>query len=779
MGTITYNPKNAENVSIPKFRIASYPYKIIQLIPYGKSKDTLNQEIINAIYSIRKPIKQQFGLNGTELTFHPTQPVTFEILYTNEKITFNFAVPEDVSEYFKGRLQSIFPRATITFIDDYINNFVGGYMYEYGYDKHYMCSLDTNKEKSPLKSLLAIKKDIQENEQVLLQVNMTPVSHSWKDTINELWNKIKQGEDPTGNTHWVIRTLDKFFGKVDNTLEFVDDILGIQVNKPTQAQRNMDSSKRVMENISSYSRQKPNHDGFKTEIKTYVKTDSVTSAYNHSKSIETGFKDMAGDNTLSMKSKEKIVTKEDILKRKTNRMKRNNIMSTMELTQFVRIPEETLQRAFGVSFTKSKQVSVPKEMSKGILLLGHLEKRGEMIPVYFPHIKNVICLPKVILTKMGGGKSSFLLNICDNIISHGEGLVLLDYIQDNKTANALKARHKKLTYLDISTTKIPIHFPEKAILPTDSPHKRKEKANAIAYEVEFLINTLGKEEFTTPMRKYVRSASKIAFIHKNAKLKDVMDIIENHVVRSKFIEDAITSNCFTEQSTEIVKLKELDVLDNKGNPIGTVSNKQTEGIASRFYVLQGDSVFEDMLDVDPDDTSINFVDIMDNQQQIALVLPQDYFTVSDVRDLFVTYFMSRIRLAMSTRKEPEKVCHIVIDEVHQVQGAMEMIGKTIGESRKFGVSYWFAMHSLDQFPPSLKSNITAYGTHFMLLKGIDKKGFESVSDYIDEDFSFEDITDMDYDFGSLNVFSINNKYQTFISRLPEALRDEKGELYIY
>ena len=45
-------------------------------------------------------------------------------------------------------------------------------------------------------------------------------------------------------------------------------------------------------------------------------------------------------------------------------------------------------------------------------------------------------------------------------------------------------------------------------------------------------------------------------------------------------------------------------------------------------------------------------------------------------------------------------------------------------------------------------------------------------------FDYEDIVDMNYKFGSLNLISVGNKYDPFISELPEPLRNGKGRLYI-
>ena len=60
----------------------------------------------------------------------------------------------------------------------------------------------------------------------------------------------------------------------------------------------------------------------------------------------------------------------------------------------------------------------------------------------------------------------------------------------------------------------------------------------------------------------------------------------------------------------------------------------------------------------------NFVDIMDKGVPVAIFMQQDIFTNKMSKDVICTYFMSRIRLAMSRRKDFNKIAHVIIDDLH-------------------------------------------------------------------------------------------------------------------
>ena len=177
-------------------------------------------------------------------------------------------------------------------------------------------------------------------------------------------------------------------------------------------------------------------------------------------------------------------------------------------------------------------------------------------------------------------------------------------------------------------------------------------------------------------------------------------------------------------------------------------------------------------------SKVNFVDIMDNSKPIVIIMPQNIFTNKYSKDVLCTYYMSRVRLAMSKRKDFNKICRVIIDEVHQIPKTMNLIKDTIAEPRKFAVNYILSMHSFGQLDKDIKDSLTSIGCHFMLLKGVDEKGFSELKPYIGDEFEYKDMKEMDWDYGSLNLINIKNEYRVFMSKLPDPLKDSRGKLFI-
>ena len=246
-------------------------------------------------------------------------------------------------------------------------------------------------------------------------------------------------------------------------------------------------------------------------------------------------------------------------------------------------------------------------------------------------------------------------------------------------------------------------------------------------------------------------------------------MLTNKKIRRKYIDDAILNGFFDGDDYEIVQLGELDT--QKGM-------LKAEGLLARFSVIYENTLFQEMIKK-PYENNINFVDILDKGIPVAIFMPQDKFTNKISKDIICTYFMSRIRLAMSRRKDFNKIAHILADEGHQIQNTLNLVSDTIAEPRKFALNYIISFHSFSQINnQQVREKILDVGCNFMLLKGVTETAFKELKAYIGEGFDYEEIGDMNYKFGSLNLISVDNKYDPFISELPEPLVNGRGKLYI-
>lgn len=746
------------------FRIEEHPYRVLEVQVDNRMKDKNYTDIVNIIHSLMKDVKKRVVCNKDGIVYTKCQPISFEILYnSNKEITFNFAVNELDSLYFKNRLQTILPNSTLKFLDemgrsDYIDEFKDSIVYKYNYDKHYMLSLNT--KISPIQSLLAIKKDLDDKEKLLLQTLILPIGNGWKTTCDENWKKVRKGHDVTNGVNF----LDDFFswidGFLDSCMEIIDDILEI---KPKQEIDK--SSKKIIREFESDSKTKTNYDGFKVDINSYIKTNNDQQSYNISKSIETCFRDMASDNALIM-GKKKIA-------KEINRcmsFRCRNIMSELELANLIKLPDNILQRRFNIKSIRINQIDIPNECNKGNINLGKVEYHGQEKHWYMPLDGDIGCLPLFILTKMGGGKTTLILNISNDTKSNGEGLVLFDYVKNCQTAKALMEMYPDTNIIrfdDINKLDN-FSFPEVSIDESSTPFERKIQANIIADEIRYLINSMAtdSEPLTRIMNTYLISACKVVFVYKNKTLKDLLDVLEDNQIRKDYIGRCIEDGLYTENNREIKKLRELD---------DKVSYGRIQGLLDRFSVITDQEILCEMLDSPI--SRVNFVDIMDNQKPIVILMPEDIFTNRYLKEIICTYYMSRIRLAMKVKKS-NKICRVIVDELHQIPKTMNLIKDTIAEPRKFRIGYVMAMHSFGQVTKEIKEQILDIGCHFMLLKGVSENGFNELKPYIGDDFEYEDMKEMDWDYGSLNLINIKNQYHVFMSQLPDALKDSSGKLYI-
>jgi hypothetical protein len=757
-----------------KFSLKENPYTVIQIIPESRMQNKSYEEIVNLFHSLYVDFKSRIEINRNGCSFALIQPIYYEILLDgNKETTFNIVVDTKNANHMKHRLESILTNSDFIFKEDHINEFEDCPMYEYNYSKHYMCSLETGHEKSPIKSLISLKKDLLPTDKLLIQVEIVPIGASWKESLLQSQKKLRSGIDVTAKYSIGGRIIESLFDATNSAFSLFDELVEVHPNKDEDVMQKL-VAKNLWSSLNTESRHKANHDGYKCNIRAFIKSTDESVPYTLGKSIEIAFKDMSGDNELVI-SKQKIITESE-LNRKYNHLKHNgnnNILSTMELAQFFKLPDASLQKRYGIRSINFRQMMPPQEMMRGNIKLGYVSKNGFKLPIFMPDKRDIMCLPMFMLTKMGAGKTTLMLNISNDAVKAGHGLVVFDYIRDCTLAKAVCNLHPNTLQIrfDDLDNLFTFAFPEIEVNEKDTPYQRKLTANIIADEVKYLLNAMATdtEPMSRIMSNYLVCACKVVFIYPKQTLKNVYDVLINKRIRRKYVDDAILGGFFNGEDYEISQLEELDT--QRGM-------QKIEGLLARFSVIYENTLFQEMIKK-PYENNINFVDIMDKGMPVAIFMPQDKFTNKISKDIVCTYFMSRIRLAMSRRKDFNKIAHILVDEGHQIQNTLNLISDTIAEPRKFALNYIISFHSLSQInSQQVREKILDVGCNFMLLKGVTETAFKELKTYIGEYFDYEDIGDMNYKFGSLNLISVDNKYDPFISELPEPLVNGRGKLYI-
>jgi hypothetical protein len=296
-----------------------------------------------------------------------------------------------------------------------------------------------------------------------------------------------------------------------------------------------------------------------------------------------------------------------------------------------------------------------------------------------------------------------------------------------------------------------------------------KNASDLAEQTAYLINALNDgmvQQLTPKMNKVLNAACMVAYTTGHIKVYDVINVLQNHVIRHEYINQAIQKGIYKLTDIKINDLLYLDELSSKGKVIGT-SDVKIESIMDRVDILLRNPYLELMLMSDPDD-SVNFVNYMNEGKIVLIRIPENVFKKKWVKDVIMTYFMSRIWLATLIRgvqKKP-KINHVVTDEIHQVPTAAKLVSDTITEGRKYGVDYFFTCQFLKQFK-TLLDGVKGAGVSYMLLAGTEKENFTFLKEESGE-FMLEELLNMEK-FTSFNIIKTSKGSKTFISKLPAPL----------
>lgn len=757
MGRFIYNP------------IKIYKYDILQIIPDSRLNKNTYENIINAIYSTYNSFLKRIYKDEDEvLYYHKQQPISYEILFDGSKKTttpnFYFSIPQYCSEYLKQRIQAIIPHSTLIFVDDYSRQFDNSYVCKYNYEKDSILSLNT-KDNNFLEALLSIKNDLLKEEKILLQIQMTPLSDMWKGFHNDKWDKIRQGKDIITKTSLIIKIFDWIDSFIQEVFEILDKIM--EYKDITKKDLEKKEKKLLLSNFSSASRQKINNDGFAVTIKNHVQCKDELKALAYNKSIEVAMRELEEDNRLIMSK-----IKKGNIERKYNPFElHKNIMSTKELASIVNLPNGLLQRRFNIKNIRIKQINAPKECFNGGIRIGTIKIYGETKNVFFPKDKNNFSRPNVLYSGMGAGKSTAILNMCCDAIDNNISVIMLDYIKNCEMGKNLAKLRPKTHVINLASNDINMYagFPEIPILDTDTIEQRLNKANTISYEMKYLLNAMATdaEPMTRRMSKYLQSATRLVFCHKNATIQQVIDVLEFPDIRAKYIEKTINEGLMTENDRDIINLCDLDNETKTGKIVN--DDKKVEGILERFSVITDDRIWQKILNK-PCDYSNSFVDIMDKGESIVFLMPEDEgFTNKIIKSVFVTYIYSRIMLAMSMRKNHNQQSIIVLDELHQIPQTQSLIVDKIAEIRKFGIALLFSCHYLTQLTKELQDAIMNVNSNHMLLAGVGENCVKNLKHLFGDEFEEEDVYGLE-SFTSFNIFNIDNKRYQFITNLPPKIK---------
>ena len=745
--------------SPPLFSIEKTEYEVYNVTP--DRFITEGKELEEILTTISAMVPDKFAVKEGRLVYIPTHPIYYEVLYSGKMVSFNYAIPTKFVDTLTNKINGVYKTATVKKIPDYFLGFADKKYAEYKQKEHFMFSLNVDYRANGFtENLITMVNNVAGDDKLLLQIGLVPLDEEWKTAWNTAYEKYKNGKTITVNNSLPLIVLDKVIDFSDSLMHVIDMFVGVAEDVEKQKPKTVvDMDRRLYQHMT---RKKVTLDGFKLQIRLFC--DNPERTYYYGKLFSGIFKLLDGDQSIKFEGCENL--KGD--KRTFDFQIYKNIYSTKEVSYFMQLPNRRMQLDFKryVRSVNNRETAVPEQLRKGTIPIGDVVYRGETSTAYWWNDKNVLSLPKLIVGGQGAGKTDYTKWFALYANKQKDGVVWFDYIEDCNVTEQMYERLDNCIKINIATdyNKFALAYPE--LQPdSDDVKQRVGVAQALSDQTENLINSLTTTTSTDPlslaMSRYLTAACKIVYIHNGTKVSDVVKVLTNHVVRARYVGMALESGCFKNEDIEIVDMVGLTEYDKDGLAQGTKDSK-IDRVLDRINILQKNIYLRGMMNAEIN-YDYNFSKWMDEGKAVLIQIPEDTFSSKQIKDTLVTYVMSRIWLATLHRKQRDKVCHVLIDEIHQLPTCRDWLSKIVTEGRKFGIGFFITAHYLKQFGVLLDA-IKSASTSYMVLAGAEKESFNLLKEEL-APFEVDELMEME-PFTSMNRISIKNEYVTFISKLP-------------
>ncbi|AUN10701.1 hypothetical protein CF055_00250 [Clostridium botulinum] len=777
------------------FEIIHPKYSVLQITPNSSNRNYDTELIAKTIANMyRMPYQRVMkGIKnkGFKIVYELPVKTMFEISITKDDCTFHIIVPRLYKNLFIEKCTEVWKRVTVKEVSTVPidrNDLNKALKYQLYYEKEDALSLKANKKTNdPLNNILNVMDIMEEEDKIDVLYNFIPVNQSkWKGNYKETMKKIQAGF-PIDKEKLDLFVILKYIGI--GTIKFMDllfDIFNDVVGDGTSRTHSEVAITAIdkLSNLSAITRKKENAVVIDTQLLIASKSKDKTRQQNNAYAVLESYKNLGQDNSIQYKkvnSKSKI----DPYDYKFKKVDINR-MSTLECNNFMQIPGRELLQRFKIN-TKVDVLEnpIPEELQKGYVYLGPSNYKGKEYKAYMRDEYNFGNLALLLLSPQGGGKTTFIANMCKNANDKRESVIILDYIKNCELANTVKRSVRKEDVIELDLSKKEcfqgLGFNEVKSEGEDEFTMFK-MANMKAEQTMSFIDAINTDglPLTSKMRRYLSAAANLVYIHDDTSIGDVIKCLQDFTKRDYYINhiNKLSEDGENYFSDMITTLKELDDIKEEKDKktkevisreiVGTKESK-IDGILDRVNLIQENIYLKYMFNMSCSN-NIDFVEAMDQGKVILIKMPEDSFNNQMVKNVLVTFFTSKIVLATKLRgalHEKPSRCNVFYDELYQAPTAENVICSVLSQLRKFGTKIIISAHYMNQLIPQLKNEIKASGASYMLLQGADKKNFEELREEM-KPYELEDLLNLKQ-FHSLNLIKYEKGYAKFITKLPKPL----------
>lgn len=715
------------------------------------------------------PVKFQYNLTGK---------ISFFVYMEKNKIEFYFIFPESSKQVFYEKLSSVWHLVTIEYINesDLPQFSPKATKYSMEYVKEDGLSVHTNRNSNDLlNATLNVVESIEDGDKVGVFYNFIPSNqnsfrHSYQRTID----KIKKYQPVERNKTGIVYLLKSCLSIVDGILKDISEVIAGKNEKLDNDNllTNFLTQLNGGGKISDSTERKGRSQIVDTQIIVISESKEKLRESSCATSVADAFEVIASDNKFTKKRYTKKFNYTDT----RYATKTINKVSDEEAQNFIALPGRELIESYSfMDKVETQETQLPKELQAGSMCIGSVTYRGHTQKAYLSDDEQFKKLMLLLIGPTRAGKSKLIANLSADAIRNNECVIIFDFIKKCELSSEISSCFPKEKILEIACDDFEkmqgLGYNE--VGHTDNTFKHYENAKRQTSNTLTLINALNERgegsRLSAKMERFLESACLVVYIT-GGSMKEVFSVLMQHRIRHEFI-DKIPSKFDPFLDEYVASLGELDELDKDGKIIGT---RLQAGIIDRLNTLKRNTYMELMLKKGTE-SNIDLSEEMQKNQLIVIKMPQNMFTTDAEKDIFTTYWMSKIWLALQVRADKydedqlTKV-NLVIDEIYQVEHTEQFLKSKLSQVAKFGMKPIISCHYINQLK-HMRDELRSANASYMLIAGCDKKNFEELKSDL-YPYTAEDLKNLKR-FHSLNLIKTSDGHAQFITRLPPVLKPNK------
>lgn len=754
------------------FKLINPTYTYIQITPHRSIRNYNSSNIAKTISHTYKAINKRVYREQKKIFIETNFKISYIIDIQNNNAEFYFIIPIIYKDLIIDKITEIWRQATIKEVDNLPTFSANSSTYSLSYKKDDALSLNVDKKSNePLNSILSVMDIMQGEDKVRIAYNFMPISQlGWKERYEDMLNKVKNNkplEKKVTSFEFIVKTaLGTVLNVLDCVLEVLNDFTGTNSKEENESLYKSVMSILGQQNILSLSTKKKKEATIiNTQIAVISDSNDVTRKENNVLSVVQSYNALSEDNELIYKKVKNNINIENYdFKIDTN------MCSSDECQNFIQIPADTLLKDYKINHIENTESEIPTELRTGSWCIGTNIYKGNEQKAYLStdaHFRN---LPLCPIAPNRAGKTTLLKHLAKDSIEVGECSILFDFCGECEFSNDVGSVIDKNKILNIDCSDFNklqgLGFNEIKPKEDNSFEIYKSAKSQTSMLVSF-INSINLENELEPrMNRYLKASSLTVFISQGS-IKDVFEVLQNHIVRKQFI-DKIPTTQKNNMHEYILALYELDEYSKGKEPqiIGTKIS-YVQSILNRLDIIKSNSYMELMLKKDCSN-NIDLVKEIQKNQLICIKMPETMFSTDEEKDVYSTYCINKIWGALQQRhsilKENERTkVNIFVDELYQVPCCQTFLKNKLNQIAKKTAKIIISAHSLEQIKyirPELKNASTSY----MLLAGCNKDNYKELKEELDP-FELEDLLNLKR-YHSLNLIKTNDGYSKFITKLP-------------